>query len=151
LRGPRRRNSPRRPRPTLLRWGASPSPQLPGREVESGRTLPPNALSLLDLAPVRRFLVHRTRIPSAPCGLVLGEIGSKETGALVAQTSDPSARCLLEYGAGERDRTADLRITNALLYQLSYTSFHVRSAPEREAEEVVRPRGVEPRTPRFSV
>lgn len=26
-----------------------------------------------------------------------------------------------EHGAGERIRTADLRITNALLYQLSYT------------------------------
>ena len=28
----------------------------------------------------------------------------------------------LEHGAGERNRTADLRITSALLYQLSYTS-----------------------------
>ncbi len=26
-----------------------------------------------------------------------------------------------EYGAGDRSRTYDLRITNALLYQLSYT------------------------------
>jgi hypothetical protein len=25
------------------------------------------------------------------------------------------------YGAGDRSRTYDLRITNALLYQLSYT------------------------------
>jgi hypothetical protein len=28
----------------------------------------------------------------------------------------------LNSGAGERSRTPDLRITNALLYQLSYTS-----------------------------
>ena len=28
---------------------------------------------------------------------------------------------LLESGAGEESRTPDLRITNALLYQLSYT------------------------------
>ena len=28
---------------------------------------------------------------------------------------------LLEFGAGEESRTPDLRITNALLYQLSYT------------------------------
>jgi hypothetical protein len=26
-------------------------------------------------------------------------------------------------GAGERNRTADLRVTSALLYQLSYTGF----------------------------
>lgn len=30
-------------------------------------------------------------------------------------------------GAGERIRTSDLRITNALLYQLSYTGFHIFS------------------------
>ena len=28
---------------------------------------------------------------------------------------------LAAYGAGNRSRTCDLRITNALLYQLSYT------------------------------
>lgn len=28
--------------------------------------------------------------------------------------------CFLEFGAGNRSRTYDLRITNALLYQLSY-------------------------------
>src|SRR5512139_3629411 len=27
------------------------------------------------------------------------------------------------YGAGERNRTSDLRVTSALLYQLSYSSF----------------------------
>ena len=30
-------------------------------------------------------------------------------------------------GAGERNRTADLRITSALLYQLSYTSLEFES------------------------
>lgn len=30
-------------------------------------------------------------------------------------------RALQKTGAGERSRTLDLRITNALLYQLSYT------------------------------
>ena len=30
-------------------------------------------------------------------------------------------RALVEVGAGEESRTPDLRITNALLYQLSYT------------------------------
>lgn len=31
---------------------------------------------------------------------------------------------IVENGAGERNRTTDLRITNALLYQLSYTGNH---------------------------
>ena len=31
-------------------------------------------------------------------------------------------RLFIFYGAGERTRTPDLRITNALLYRLSYTS-----------------------------
>ena len=31
------------------------------------------------------------------------------------------AQDFFEYGAGEEIRTPDLRITNALLYQLSYT------------------------------
>ena len=31
------------------------------------------------------------------------------------------AASLAIYGAGNRSRTCDLRITNALLYQLSYT------------------------------
>ena len=31
----------------------------------------------------------------------------------------------LEFGAGEEIRTPDLRITNALLYQLSYTGHHL--------------------------
>ena len=35
---------------------------------------------------------------------------------------DPIA-CMGAIGAGEMNRTPDLRITNALLYQLSYTGF----------------------------
>ena len=34
-------------------------------------------------------------------------------------------RTSLEDGAGEEIRTPDLRITNALLYQLSYTGHHL--------------------------
>ena len=40
------------------------------------------------------------------------------------------------YGAGKRSRTPDLRITNALLYQLSYAGFArrgARNAPEKAA------------------
>jgi hypothetical protein len=36
-------------------------------------------------------------------------------------TSTPSRRASCSNGAGDRSRTYDLRITNALLYQLSYT------------------------------
>ena len=32
-----------------------------------------------------------------------------------------------EIGAGDRNRTGDLRITNALLYRLSYTGTLVRA------------------------
>ncbi len=48
--------------------------------------------------------------------------------AAVAQTTatqetqkGPAASRALHHGAGEENRTPDLRITNALLYQLSYT------------------------------
>ena len=34
------------------------------------------------------------------------------------------AKCLILIGADDRNRTGDLRITNALLYQLSYTGTH---------------------------
>ena len=40
------------------------------------------------------------------------------------------------YGAGKRSRTPDLRITNALLYQLSYAGLWVArafNAPEKAA------------------
>ena len=33
------------------------------------------------------------------------------------------------YGAGEKSRTPDLRITNALLYQLSYAGVRGRQCP----------------------
>jgi hypothetical protein len=37
----------------------------------------------------------------------------------------------MESGAGEESRTPDLRITNALLYQLSYTGGQPASLAER--------------------
>jgi hypothetical protein len=36
-------------------------------------------------------------------------------------------RALMDIGAGEKSRTPDLRITNALLYQLSYTGAEARN------------------------
>ena len=42
--------------------------------------------------------------------------GPKDKG-VSSQAANPS----LNLGAGDRSRTYDLRITNALLYQLSYT------------------------------
>lgn len=40
-------------------------------------------------------------------------------------------------GAGEEIRTPDLRITNALLYQLSYTGHHRENTTElRSAEDL---------------
>ena len=36
-----------------------------------------------------------------------------------------------DCGAGKRSRTPDLRITNALLYQLSYTGTSLRTEAER--------------------
>ena len=36
-------------------------------------------------------------------------------------------------GAGEKSRTPDLRITNALLYQLSYTGVVFADRPRRQA------------------
>ncbi len=35
----------------------------------------------------------------------------------------PRVRAIAKFGAGEESRTPDLRITNALLYQLSYAGF----------------------------
>ena len=47
-------------------------------------------------------------------------------GTIVPYTKTPAivmiAGIAVIYGAGEETRTPDLRITNALLYQLSYTS-----------------------------
>ena len=39
------------------------------------------------------------------------------------QQKGRTRRHFFDYGAGEMNRTPDLRITNALLYQLSYTGF----------------------------
>ena len=44
----------------------------------------------------------------------------QEDGTLACLENDPIAS-KGAIGAGERSRTSDLRITNALLYQLSYT------------------------------
>ena len=48
----------------------------------------------------------------------------KHTGNKKARLSLSTRRAFLESGAGEENRTPDLRITNALLYQLSYSGFH---------------------------
>ena len=43
------------------------------------------------------------------------------------------AGLLFAYGAGEKSRTPDLRITNALLYQLSYTGIDERRLPSDQS------------------
>ena len=45
---------------------------------------------------------------------------------------DHSNRSIDGNGAGERNRTSDLRITNALLYQLSYTGTYFTFSPSEE-------------------
>ena len=52
-----------------------------------------------------------------------GKVVAPPSGAPVAsKKANPEGLAfLLATGAGERSRTPDLRITNALLYQLSYT------------------------------
>ena len=51
------------------------------------------------------------------------EMGRDTSPALSSKKANPRglAQVLDVYGAGERNRTLDLRITSALLYQLSYT------------------------------
>lgn len=47
----------------------------------------------------------------------------------------------LMNGAGERNRTADLRVTSALLYQLSYTGaerYYIGSAPGYEPTQALK-------------
>ena len=39
------------------------------------------------------------------------------------EKSPEEASQVIDFGAGKRSRTSDLRITNALLYQLSYSGF----------------------------
>ena len=70
----------------------------------------------MDGAPARRKGVEHSR---ARCRLLyagshaLPTPGPGESGVFIR---------VVTPGAGERSRTADLRITSALLYQLSYTS-----------------------------
>ena len=45
-------------------------------------------------------------------------------------------------GAGEKSRTPDLRITNALLYQLSYTGIDRWRSAAGEASILAYPRGI---------
>jgi len=52
--------------------------------------------------------------------LVFGAGGSKTVAALEAEEGEES-QPIVSYGAGERNRTPDLLITNQLLYRLSYT------------------------------
>ena len=56
----------------------------------------------------------RRRGIAASRGRPHGRDGAKGKGPMLAHRA-------LEIGAGEESRTPDLRITNALLYQLSYT------------------------------
>src|SRR5687767_4924116 len=58
------------------------------------------------------------------------EVGSADPPAL-PDVIGAVRRWVVKSGAGERNRTADLRITSALLYQLSYTS--PASKPRRAA------------------
>lgn len=57
---------------------------------------------------------------------VEGEKGGARTGAEMKKAAREG--CFLESGAGNRSRTYDLRITNALLYQLSYAGKTICSA-----------------------
>ena len=65
------------------------------------------------------------RIPCRSCAAVRACVtgsrgpGKADNGARKAKGHREGG--LLEFGAGEESRTPDLRITNALLYQLSYT------------------------------
>ena len=54
---------------------------------------------------------------NATAGLASCEARSQDKGVSDPWLANPQS------GAGEKSRTPDLRITNALLYQLSYTGF----------------------------
>ena len=69
------------------------------------------------------------RVPGAAEPGTVPEGQEDEEPSLTRSTSDPSPKqkghpvrggLFTSSGAGERSRTPDLRITNALLYQLSY-------------------------------
>jgi hypothetical protein len=52
-----------------------------------------------------------------------GAVSPKKSAILRRKYSRALGDLLWEIGAGKMNRTPDLRITNALLYQLSYTGF----------------------------
>ena len=58
-------------------------------------------------------------------------MGRDTSPAIGSKKANPRglAQVLDVYGAGERNRTLDLRITSALLYQLSYTGSLLASPP----------------------
>ena len=78
-----------------------------------------------NFSPSRR----QDRIDRQPCTTrrkeryQTGKVVAPPSGAPVAsKKANPEGLAFLLFtGAGERSRTPDLRITNALLYQLSYT------------------------------
>ena len=56
------------------------------------------------------------------------------------KTEGPAHWRALEFtGAGEKSRTPDLRITNALLYQLSYAGVAAAAMPPREGRILAEP------------
>ena len=55
------------------------------------------------------------------------------------------------YGAGEKSRTPDLRITNALLYQLSYAGVAAGVAAAREGRILAEPLSPQPEGARRDV
>ena len=55
------------------------------------------------------------------------------------------------YGAGEKSRTPDLRITNALLYQLSYAGVAAGVAAAREGRILAEPLSAQPEGARRGV
>src|SRR5262249_44669293 len=83
------------------------------------RRLPPCGTRLRRSSPDRRRR-ELQRWRSSGCG-------RRRARSLLARSRGHPMRAF-QAGAGARNRTADLRITSALLYQLSYTSFH---EPER--------------------
>jgi hypothetical protein len=72
--------------------------------------------------PLCTSALHLDRQTPADHSEKLGHI----LGCTLAKTPEDAAQ-VIEIGAGKRSRTSDLRITNALLYQLSYSG---NTAPE---------------------
>ena len=61
---------------------------------------------------------------------------TSKTGAETIRSSCPSGRRAKD-GANSRDRTDDLRITNALLYQLSYIGLYKNGVDDSENRATV--------------